>query len=307
MKRCSPPSSAIRSSPGRKCRWYVLPSRIVVPSARSSSGSTVLTVALRPDRHERRRRHVAVRGAQDARRARRRRSRSTENVSLIGPGARTGSAAAVERIVEVAAVLEAEVARSTARMPGSSRRQSSRRNVASGFGGARRSPTRRPPRRCRGRRGRVARRACGRRARRAAGRPSRRSRPAGRSTVATGSPSSARRRRPRRGRSRRRARRAGNGSGHWLVSRGRPTQAVASSSRPATVSTSSMLARRTFTAPASHRRRSRSGSARSTASPVEPPRLLHAGEGHHEREQRRARQVEVRQQRVGALGTRSRA
>src|SRR6478609_820354 len=48
MKRCRPPSSAIRSSPGRKCRWYVLPSRIVVPSSRSSSGSTVLTVAFVP-------------------------------------------------------------------------------------------------------------------------------------------------------------------------------------------------------------------------------------------------------------------
>src|SRR5262245_22921618 len=48
MKRCRPPSSAIRSSPGRKCRWYVFPSRIVVPSARSSSGSTVLTVAFVP-------------------------------------------------------------------------------------------------------------------------------------------------------------------------------------------------------------------------------------------------------------------
>ena len=34
--------------------------------------------------------------------------------------------------------------------------------------------------------------------------------------------------------------------------------------------------------------------------PVQPARLLHAGESHHEREQRRARQVEVRQQRVHA-------
>src|SRR5215212_2372421 len=48
MKRCRPPSSAIRSSPGRKCRWYVLPSRTVVPRTRSSSGSTVLTVAFVP-------------------------------------------------------------------------------------------------------------------------------------------------------------------------------------------------------------------------------------------------------------------
>src|SRR6476659_9759945 len=48
MNRWRPPSSAISSSPGRKCRWYVLPSRIVVPSARSSSGSTVLTVAFVP-------------------------------------------------------------------------------------------------------------------------------------------------------------------------------------------------------------------------------------------------------------------
>ena len=36
------------SSPGRKWRWYVLPSRMVVPSARSSSGSTVFTVAFVP-------------------------------------------------------------------------------------------------------------------------------------------------------------------------------------------------------------------------------------------------------------------
>src|SRR5437588_12348285 len=48
MNECRPPSSAIRSSPGRKCRWYALPSRIVVPSARSSSGSTVFTVAFVP-------------------------------------------------------------------------------------------------------------------------------------------------------------------------------------------------------------------------------------------------------------------
>ena len=34
--------------------------------------------------------------------------------------------------------------------------------------------------------------------------------------------------------------------------------------------------------------------------PVQPPRLLDPGERHHEREQRRARQVEVRQQRVDA-------
>ena len=48
MKACRPPSSAIRSSPGRKCRWYVLPSSIVVPIARSSSGSTDFTVAFVP-------------------------------------------------------------------------------------------------------------------------------------------------------------------------------------------------------------------------------------------------------------------
>src|SRR5664279_4835649 len=48
MKEWSPPSSAIRSSPGRKCRWYVLPSKIVVPIARSSSGSTDFTVAFVP-------------------------------------------------------------------------------------------------------------------------------------------------------------------------------------------------------------------------------------------------------------------
>src|SRR2546428_2485344 len=48
MKRCRPPSSATTSSPGRKCRWYVLPSRIVVPTARSSSGSTDLTLPFVP-------------------------------------------------------------------------------------------------------------------------------------------------------------------------------------------------------------------------------------------------------------------
>src|SRR5881397_2519220 len=48
MKRCRPPSSEMTSSPGRKCRWYVLPSRIVVPRARSSSGSIVFTVAFVP-------------------------------------------------------------------------------------------------------------------------------------------------------------------------------------------------------------------------------------------------------------------
>jgi len=48
MNRCKPPSSAITSSPGRKWRWYVFPSRIEVPSVRSSSGSTVFTVAFVP-------------------------------------------------------------------------------------------------------------------------------------------------------------------------------------------------------------------------------------------------------------------
>src|SRR5215218_8695340 len=48
MKSWRPPSPAIRSAPGRKCRWYVLQSRISAPSSRSSSGSTALTVALVP-------------------------------------------------------------------------------------------------------------------------------------------------------------------------------------------------------------------------------------------------------------------
>src|SRR5207253_1797010 len=48
MNRWRPPSSAITSSPGRKWRWYVLPSRISPPSARSSSGSTIFTVAFVP-------------------------------------------------------------------------------------------------------------------------------------------------------------------------------------------------------------------------------------------------------------------
>ena len=48
MNACRPPSSAISSSPGRKCRWYVLPRTICAPSARSSSGSTVLTVPFVP-------------------------------------------------------------------------------------------------------------------------------------------------------------------------------------------------------------------------------------------------------------------
>src|SRR5688572_25208860 len=48
MNRCSPPSSSISSAPGRKCRWYVLPSRIVVPSSRRRTGSRALTVAFVP-------------------------------------------------------------------------------------------------------------------------------------------------------------------------------------------------------------------------------------------------------------------
>src|SRR6266496_2486443 len=48
MNECRPPSPAIRSSPGRRWRWYVLPSRIVVPSARSSSGCTPFTVPFVP-------------------------------------------------------------------------------------------------------------------------------------------------------------------------------------------------------------------------------------------------------------------
>src|SRR4051794_9878975 len=48
MNACNPPSSAISSSPGRRCRWYVFPSRIVVPSTRSSPGSTPFTVPFVP-------------------------------------------------------------------------------------------------------------------------------------------------------------------------------------------------------------------------------------------------------------------
>src|SRR3954471_7841522 len=48
MKRCKPPSSAISPAPGRKCRWYVLPSRMCAPTSRTSSGSSVLTVAFVP-------------------------------------------------------------------------------------------------------------------------------------------------------------------------------------------------------------------------------------------------------------------
>src|SRR5262245_16558311 len=48
MKRWSPPSSAITSSPGRKWRWYVLPRTISAPSERTSSGSSILTVAFVP-------------------------------------------------------------------------------------------------------------------------------------------------------------------------------------------------------------------------------------------------------------------
>ena len=48
MKACSPPSSAIRSSPGRKWRWYVFPSRIAAPASRTSSGCRLLTLAFVP-------------------------------------------------------------------------------------------------------------------------------------------------------------------------------------------------------------------------------------------------------------------
>ena len=54
---------------------------------------------------------------------------------------------------------------------------------------------------------------------------------------------------------------------------------------------------RPVTGAASRRRRSRSGTARRSP-PGTGARLLDAGEGHHEREQRRARQVEVRHERV---------
>src|SRR4051812_33631341 len=48
MNRCSPPASATSSSPGRKCRWYALPRMIWAPSARTSSGVTLFTVAFVP-------------------------------------------------------------------------------------------------------------------------------------------------------------------------------------------------------------------------------------------------------------------
>src|SRR5918995_6187602 len=47
-KACSPPSSAITSSPGRKWRWYVFPRTICDPMARSSSGSRLFTVPFVP-------------------------------------------------------------------------------------------------------------------------------------------------------------------------------------------------------------------------------------------------------------------
>ena len=45
---CSPPSSSITSSPGRRCRWYVLPRITWAPSARTSSGCSALTLAFVP-------------------------------------------------------------------------------------------------------------------------------------------------------------------------------------------------------------------------------------------------------------------
>src|SRR5258706_14155479 len=48
MKRCSPPRRAIRSSPGRKYRWYVLLSRISAPSDSRSRCVTPLTAPCVP-------------------------------------------------------------------------------------------------------------------------------------------------------------------------------------------------------------------------------------------------------------------
>src|SRR5579871_333888 len=48
MNRCSPPRRAIRSSPGRRYRWYVLHSRISAPDASTSRGVTPLTAPCVP-------------------------------------------------------------------------------------------------------------------------------------------------------------------------------------------------------------------------------------------------------------------
>ena len=66
MKRCRPPSSAISSSPGRRCRWYVLPSTICAPTALELVRVERLDRRLRADRHEHRRPHGAVRRPEHA-------------------------------------------------------------------------------------------------------------------------------------------------------------------------------------------------------------------------------------------------
>jgi hypothetical protein len=48
MNRCSPPSRAIRSWPGRSDRWYVLARMIWAPAVRRSPGVRLLTVACVP-------------------------------------------------------------------------------------------------------------------------------------------------------------------------------------------------------------------------------------------------------------------
>jgi len=48
MNLWSPPNRAISSAPGRWHRWYVLPSRISAPLARTCSGQTPLTVPAVP-------------------------------------------------------------------------------------------------------------------------------------------------------------------------------------------------------------------------------------------------------------------
>ena len=48
MKECSPPALSTRSSPGRRCRWYVLESIICAFISSSSRGSMVFTVACVP-------------------------------------------------------------------------------------------------------------------------------------------------------------------------------------------------------------------------------------------------------------------
>src|SRR5262245_13341267 len=47
-KACSPPRPSMTSAPGRKCRWYVFASTTLAPSALTSSGWSVFTVAFVP-------------------------------------------------------------------------------------------------------------------------------------------------------------------------------------------------------------------------------------------------------------------